>query len=123
MLQYNEIPFCKLFKTSDNEWSSNYGAEGGVKLIKLDSVLGLDYRAVVLCGLVTLGEHDKTKNPNWNWLKENEEELNKAITGVQDNIRRLYVACTRAKEVLHIIQTENSNQSIYIKMLQDSLEE
>ena len=123
LLQYNEIPFCKLFKTSDNEWSSNYGAEGGVKLIKLDSVLGLDYRAVVLCGLVTLGEHDKTKNPNWNWLKENEEELNKAITGVQDNIRRLYVACTRAKEVLHIIQTENSNQSIYIKMLQDSLEE
>ena len=109
--------------TPKNEWSTYYGTEGGVKLIKLDSVLGLDFRAVIICGLITLGEYDKTKNPDWNSLKNNEEERNNAITAVQENIRRLYVACTRAKEVLHIIQTEEENQSIYIKMLQDSLEQ
>lgn len=122
LIQNKNIPFCKLY-TLDNEWPSYYGAEGGVKLIKLDSVLGLDFRAVIICGLITLGEYDKTKNPNWTWLERNEEARDKAITGVQDNIRRLYVACTRAKEVLHIIQTEKSSQSIYIKMLRDSLEE
>lgn len=121
LLKHKDIPYCKLY-TSENEWSSYYGAKGGAKLIKLDSVLGLDFRAVIICGLVTLGEYDKTKSPNWNWLKRNEEEMNKAVTGVQDNIRRLYVACTRAKEVLHIIQAEKPSQSIYIKMLRDSLE-
>lgn len=122
LISLKDIPFCKLY-ISENEWSSYYGAEGGVKLIKLDSVLGLDFRAVIVCGLITLGEYDKTKNPDWNSLKRNEEELNNAITAVQDNIRRLYVACTRAKEVLYIIRPEEANRSIYIKMLQDSLEQ
>ena len=122
LIDLKDIPFCKLYSL-ENEWSTYYGTEGGVKLIKLDSVLGLDFRAVIICGLITLGEYDKTKNPDWNSLKKNEEERNNAITAVQENIRRLYVACTRAKEVLHIIQTEEENQSIYIKMLQDSLEQ
>lgn len=122
LIDLKDIPFCRLYSL-ENEWSTYYGTEGGVKLIKLDSVLGLDFRAVIICGLITLGEYDKTKNPDWNSLKKNEEERNNAITAVQENIRRLYVACTRAKEVLHIIQTEEENQSIYIKMLQDSLEQ
>ena len=122
LIDLKDIPFCRLYSL-ENEWSTYYGTEGGVKLIKLDSVLGLDFRAVIICGLITLGEYDKTKNPDWNSLKNNEEERNNAITAVQENIRRLYVACTRAKEVLHIIQTEEENQSIYIKMLQDSLEQ
>lgn len=122
LIKRKDIPFCKMY-TSDKEWPSYYGAEGGVKFIKLDSVLGLDFRAVILCGLMTMGEYNGTKNPDWEALEEDEEEFDKAVTGVQDNIRRLYVACTRAKEVLHIIQTEKPGQSIYIKMLQESLEE
>lgn len=122
LLDRRDIPYCKMYNY-ENEWSSYYGAEGGVKLIKLDSVLGLDFRAVIMCGLITLGEYDKTKNPKWDIIKNDEEEFIQTITGVQDNIRRLYVACTRAKEVLHIIKTEDENKSIYIHMLQNSLKE
>lgn len=115
-----DIPYCKMYAT-DAEWASRYGSDGGVKMIKFDSVLGLDFRAVIVCGLITLGEYDQTKNPDWSTLKENEEEYQSVVSSTQDNIRRLYVACTRAKEVLHVIVPESAEKSVYMKMLLDAL--
>ena len=37
-----DIPYCKMYAT-DAEWASRYGSDGGVKMIKFDSVLGLDF--------------------------------------------------------------------------------
>jgi hypothetical protein len=64
LLKYNDIPFCQMYST-DTEWSARYGDSGGVKLIKVLSVLGLDFRAAVVCGLPSLGEYNQVKNPNW----------------------------------------------------------
>ena len=44
-----------------------------------------------------------------------------AIAATQSCIQNLYVACTRAKEVLYIIAPEAENESVFIKMLKDSI--
>lgn len=118
LLKYNDIPYCQMYST-DTEWSARYGDSGGVKLIKVLSVLGLDFRAAIVCGLPSLGEYDKTKNPNWEEIT-NEEVFQDMIRETQEDIRIMYVACTRAKEVLHIILPETGDSSVYIKMLEEA---
>ena len=44
-----------------------------------------------------------------------------AIAATQSCIQNLYVACTRAKEVLYIIAPEAENESVFMKMLKDSI--
>lgn len=99
-----------------------YGANDGVGLISFESVLGLDFRAVIVCGLKPFGDYDKTK-----YLKENEicdlEVESESIESIRNNIRMLYVACTRARDVLYIIQPEDKNDSLYMRMLLDAMEE
>ena len=90
-------------------------------MIKFQSTLGLDFRAAIICGLVPLGEYDGIKNPNWEHLKTNEETYSNAIAATQSCIQNLYVACTRAKEVLYIIAPETENESVFMKILKDSV--
>ena len=40
---------------------------------------------------------------------------------IRSCIQNLYVACTRAKEVLYIIAPEGENDSVFMKMLKDSI--
>ncbi len=109
------IPYNLLYN-NDQSWGGRYG-DGGVSFITFDSVLGLDFQAVVVCGVKPLGAYDKTKK-----LKS-ESVLNEEQTeNLKKNISYLYVACTRAKDYLHIILGESSNQSIYNKLLTDSEE-
>jgi superfamily I DNA/RNA helicase len=117
LLKMQDIPFCQMYGT-DTEWSARYGEDGGVKLIKAFSVLGLDFRAAIVCGLPPLGEHDGTKNPDWMSIRENEETFLLKLQKTKDNVRTLYVSCTRAKEVLHIILPESGETSVYAKMLE-----
>lgn len=120
LLIEEDIPYCKMYST-DAEWASRYGSEGGVKLIKFASVLGLDFRAAVVCGIKPLGNYHKTKKPNWDELKANPELYTNAINNTHLDIRNLYVACTRAKEVLHIILPERKSESEYIRIIEESL--
>ena len=113
ILEQSSIPFTKLY-TNDDLWAGHYG-DGGVSLITFESVLGLDYQAVVVCGLRPLGAYDKTKRLK-NGSILNEEQ----VENLKKNIRSLYVACTRAKDYLHIILSEASNKSLYNKLLTDS---
>ena len=101
-LRLEDIPCCRLYST-DAGWQDHFGETGGVRLIKFQSTLGLDFRAAIICGLVPLGEYDGIKNPNWEHLKTNEETYSNAIAATQSCIQNLYVACTRAKEVLYIM--------------------
>lgn len=119
MLKMNDIPFCQMYST-EAEWSAQYGESGGVKLIRVLSVLGLDFRAAIVCGLPPLGEYHCTKMPDWKALREDEEAFQARLIDTQDDIRGLYVACTRAKEVLHIILPESGETSVYAKMLEDA---
>ena len=71
--------------------------------------------------MIPLGEYDGVKKPNWEQLKANEESYANAIAATQSCIQNLYVACTRAKEVLYIIAPEAENESVFMKMLKDSI--
>lgn len=119
-LRLEDIPCCRLYST-DAGWQDHFGETGGVRLIKFQSTLGLDFRAAIICGLVPLGEYGGIKNPNWEHLKTNEETYSNAIAATQSCIQNLYVACTRAKEVLYIIAPETENESVFMKMLKDSV--
>lgn len=119
-LHIENIPCCRLYST-DTGWQDHFGENGGVRLIKFQSTLGLDFRAAIICGLIPLGEHDGIKNPNWEQLKNNEENYSNAIAATQSCIQNLYVACTRAKEVLYIIAPESEDESVFMKMLKDSI--
>ena len=119
-LRLEDIPSCKLYST-ETEWQDHFGETGGVRLIKFQSTLGLDFRAAIICGLIPLGEYDGIKNPNWEKLKIDEENYSNAIAATQSCIQNLYVACTRAKEILYIIAPETESESVFMKMLKDSI--
>lgn len=110
-----QIPYNLLYN-NDQSWGGRYG-DGGVSFITFDSVLGLDFQAVVVCGVKPLGAYDKTKQLKSESILDEEQTEN-----LKKNISYLYVACTRAKDYLHIILGESSNQSIYNKLLTDSEE-
>lgn len=119
-MHLEDIPCCRLYSTGSN-WQDHFGDTGGVRLIKFQSTLGLDFRAAIICGLVPLGEYDGIKNPNWELLKTNDENYANAIAATQSVVQNLYVACTRAKELLYIIAPEAENESVFMKMLKDSI--
>ena len=107
------IPFNTLYN-NEQGWGDRYGS-GGVSLITFDSVLGLDFQAVIVCGMKPLGAYDQTK-----CLKAGNAINEEKAEQLKKNISYLYVACTRAKDHLHIILSESSKQSIYAKLLTDS---
>jgi hypothetical protein len=118
-LNDDNIPFACMYYGDGNAPAAKYGNNDGVALISTESVLGLDFRAVVLCGLKPLGFHDKTKfilTPDQAKVASEDDFIN-----VNENISHLYVACTRAKELLYIIQPEGEKESIYMKLLKESL--
>ncbi|MCD7751834.1 MAG: hypothetical protein LUI10_08890, partial [Lachnospiraceae bacterium] len=120
-LRQEDIPFCRLYST-DNGWQDHFGETEGVRLVKFQSTLGLDFRAAIICGLLPLGEYDRIKNPDWTRLRADEESYSNAIAATQSCIQNLYVACTRAKEVLSIIAPETESESVFMKILKDSVE-
>lgn len=119
LLSQEDIPFCEMCGASEN-WSARYGDTGGVRLITFQSTLGLDFRAAVVCGLAPLGEHCGTKKPDWGLIKADTENFQEMLKHAEDDIRFLYVACTRAKEILHIVLPESGETSVYMKMLEDA---
>ncbi len=119
LLSTKDIPYCTMYG-SDESWGARYGDDGGVRFIKFMSVLGLDFRAAIVCGLLPFGVHNDTKNPNWDILRTDEGLFQEKLKNTQDDIRFLYVACTRAKEILHIILPETGETSVYAKMLEDA---
>lgn len=119
-LKREDIPFCKMY-SAEGEWQEHFGETGGVRLIKFHSVLGLDFRAAIICGMKPFGYYDSVKTPDWSSLKEDEKKYNNAVQATHQCIRNLYVACTRAKEVLHIIASETEADSVFIKILKKSI--
>ncbi len=119
LLAQGDIPFCTMYGTDEN-WGARYGDDGGVRFISFHSTLGLDFRAAIVCGLIPLGEYNGTKCPNWAFVKEDDTKYQEMLKHTEEDIRFLYVACTRAKEILHIILPETGNTSVFMKMLEEA---
>ena len=119
LLAQKDVPFCTMYG-KDESWGARYGDDGGVRIITFQSALGLDFRAAVVCGLTPLGEYHKTKKPDWAHIRADEEKFQEMLGYTENDIRHLYVACTRAKEILHIVLPETGETSVYVRMLEDA---
>ncbi|MBQ7568945.1 AAA family ATPase [bacterium] len=119
LLNQRAIPFCEMYSSDDN-YSARYKYGGSVRLITCQSVLGLDFRAAIVCGLAPLGRYNRTRRPNWMQIRADKDSFNKLLMHTQDDIRFPYVACTRAKEILHIILPESREYSVFVRLLEDA---
>lgn len=115
------IPYSIMY-SGQNTDTVRYGANDGVAMISILSVLGLDFRAVIVCGLKPLGDYDGTKELTNDQIRSLEPN-GESVINIKDNISNLYVACTRARDILYIVQPEEIDGSIYLEMLINAVEE
>lgn len=110
-LDENGIDYSELSPPGE-EIRTNYGYREGVTLCTINSALGLDFKAVIICGLKPMGVH-LCSNTERSLLDIDEEKEN----DFRKNINTLYTGCTRARDELEIIVTEEESKSIYSKIL------
>lgn len=115
-LKVANIPYS-LLNSTGNEYSVSYSDIDGVPIVTMESSLGLDFKAVIICGLLPLGLHDHTKDVND--LKKNYDKES-TINAYNKNINILYMSCARAKDILRIVSAETPEQSVYIKLLKQA---
>lgn len=114
------IPRCEMY--SDCAEMVRYGNNDGVAMISFDSVLGLDFRAVIVCGLKPLGDYDGTKYLSLSEIKDMDLD-DETRDNIRKNISLLYVACTRARDVLYVVQPEkDAKESLYMDLIVNSME-
>ena len=115
LLNKADIPYTLFY-----EKGSGSPEADGVRLIKFQSVLGLDFRAVIVCGLMPLGAYEGSKVEG-SVAKETDPEKKEAlILDTTSSINSLYVACTRAKEDLYVILPETGSESVYVKLIEEA---
>ena len=100
----NNIP-SSFISTTDDGNKTTYSNSNGVVISSIDSSLGLDFRAVVLTGLYPytyvfdeIGHRHRLSK--WESIKDLSDDA-KESTQVQ--MRKLYTACSRAREVLYVL--------------------
>lgn len=98
------IQYSLIF-SDDQEERSQYSRTNGVVLSTIDSSLGLDFRAVILAGLYPYEyiytEDKKTKKINdWTQLAKLPSDEQESV---KVQLRKLYTACSRAREVLYVL--------------------
>jgi len=115
------IPNCMLVNTKD-EYAVSYSDIAGVPIVSMESSLGLDFRAVVLCGLRPLGYYDGTKDISL--LIKNKKNPNQDLADAFcKNINIIYMSCARAMDILRVVLTESQKESFYAKLLMEAYEE
>lgn len=98
------IEYSVIF-TDSQEKRTKYSSTSGIVLSTIDSSLGLDFRAVILAGLYPY-EYIYTDNKKYKKISD-WSQLGKLSHSDQENVkvqlRKMYTACSRAREVLYII--------------------
>lgn len=100
-----DIPYSMIISSNDSVERVRYSDTKGVVISTIESSLGLDFKAVVLAGLYPYNyvfptEKTTKEISSWNAIKEMsevEQEL------VQSQMRAIYTACSRARDVLYVI--------------------
>ncbi|WP_294242056.1 AAA family ATPase [Pseudobutyrivibrio sp.] len=103
-LDKERIPYSIISTTEDGQ-KSTYSGANGLVISSIDSSLGLDFRAVILTGLYPytfVFDKDKHRKKLSNWdVIESLPDEDKETAQIQ--MRKLYTACSRAREVLYIL--------------------
>ena len=104
-LEKNGIPHSMIISSSDDPYAkTRYSETSGVVLSTIESSLGLDFKAVILCGLypysyVFTGEKPK-EIKSWSTIQNmtSDEQMD-----VQNQMRAIYTACSRARDILYVL--------------------
>lgn len=112
--EQNYIDYSELVST-DSMNRATYGDREGVTLCTIESALGLDFEAVIICGLKPMGAHYKTKKQIT--FNSKNPEIEDCKYDFIKNINTIYTGCTRARDNLFIILAESEESSLYSKML------
>ncbi|MBF8435515.1 hypothetical protein I0Q91_00355 [Halanaerobiaceae bacterium Z-7014] len=117
LLHNNKYSHTILFDYG-NELRSDYAERKGINLISSEGALGLDFDAVILCGLKPMGLYHNTKDAEIIFDKSNPvDERLEIEKNFHENITTLYTSCTRARNYLSIILPETIDESIYSYLL------
>lgn len=98
-----------------DEGRTGYANRQGVNLSTVQSALGLDFKAVILCGINVMGAYKDSRNEQglMDECVEKKEEFLKCVN-------ELYTGCSRAQDELIVLLDEEENKSIYSKMLKEA---
>lgn len=99
---------------------ATYGSRRGVTVTTIEGSLGLDFRAVVLAGLLPMGSYEQVKTIG-DFEGITGEQLTEKQEAFKKNINLLYTGCTRAKDELSIVLSAPRGDSLYMDLLRDSI--
>lgn len=108
-LREEGIYYSKIIQSNEEFGKTKYRETTGVVLSTIDSSLGLDFKAVILCGLYPLGFVSEKgsdsvvkqkKIKSWTSI-EKMTDLQKEE--VVEHMRKIYTACSRARDVLYVL--------------------
>ena len=100
-----DIPYSMIINDDNSYIRTKYSNANGVIVSTIESSLGLDFKAVILAGLFPYNyvfpeENSSKEIRTWSSIKgmtEKEQNL------VQSQIRSIYTACSRARDILYVL--------------------
>lgn len=101
-----DIPYSLITASLDETFDrKRYSETNGVILSTIDSSLGLDFKAVIVTGLYpynyVFGDNYYKKTiSSWRTIKEMPDDDRDQV---QSQMRSIYTACSRAREVLYVL--------------------
>ena len=101
-----DIPYSMIISSEDNPFGkTKYSNTHGIVISTIESSLGLDFKAVILAGLYPYNYvfPDSTSSAEiktWAGIKEMSE---KEQTLAQSQMRSIYTACSRARDILYVL--------------------
>jgi hypothetical protein len=105
---------------NDDDDYTRYGDRKGVSICTIESALGLDFEAVIICGLFPLGFYSKSyKEEHLIDRTVGLEELEPRKENFFKNINQLYTGMTRARNYLYIVLSHD-DKNIYSDILLSS---
>lgn len=112
LLNQENIPYSMIISSdkADSE-RKRYSRTSGVVLTTIDSSLGLDFKAVILAGLYpygfVFGDNGYRKEiTSWMDIKKMNDNDQ---TQVQSQMRAIYTACSRARDILYVLSDIKPN--------------
>lgn len=105
---------------SNRRNNDGYGARTGVTIATIQGALGLDFRAIILAGLMPLGEREKASCLA-DFSKATGKDLEDKQDAFRQNVNYLYTGCSRAKDELTIILSAPKGESMYMDLLRESM--
>lgn len=105
-LDEEDIPYSLITSSLGGAFDrKRYSDTNGVVVSTIDSSLGLDFKAVIVAGLYPYNyifgdNYYKKEISSWNTIKEMDDDDQ---TQVQSQMRAIYTACSRARDILYVL--------------------